>query len=116
MSTPDERYERIENRLVSHGIYVTELDRGADPVEITYETLHAADGVPHGDIGRVVNVLRDFREQGWDPVDIRGIVTDLDGEKLGTWHAEADWFHDLAADDITETEFSQRVLDTIEES
>ncbi|WP_136716498.1 hypothetical protein [Halorientalis salina] len=115
MSVPDDQYERIENRLMSHGIYVTALDRDEAAVEITYETVHATDGVPHRDIGRVVNVLRDFREEGWEPVDVRGVVTDLDGEQLGSWHAEAEWFHELAAGEITETEFSGRVLDTIEE-
>jgi len=115
MSTPDDVYERIENRLLSHGIYVNDLEKSEDAVEITYETVHATDGVPHGDIGRVVNVLRDIRKEGWDPVDVEGIVTDLEGERLGSWHADADWFHELADGDITETDFSQRVLETIEE-
>lgn len=116
MTTPDDPYERMENRLMSHGIYVTDLDRGDESVEITYETVHGTEGVPHRDIGRVINVLREFREEGWDPVDVYGTVLNLDSEPLGSWEADADWFHELAADDITETEFSQRVLDTIDEA
>jgi len=115
MSTPEDLDERIENRLVSHGIYVTDLGRGENAVAITYETVHGTDGVPDRDIGRIVNVFRDFRGEGWEPVDVRGVATDLDGEQLGSWHAEAAWFRDLAADEITETEFSQRVLETVEE-
>lgn len=115
MSAPEDIYERIENRLMSHGIYVTDLERTDEAMEITYETVHATDGVPHNDIGRVVNLLRDFREEGWEPVAVEATVTDLEGEELGTWEAEADWFHELAADEITETDFSQRVLETIEE-
>ncbi|MFB6084873.1 MAG: hypothetical protein ABEJ94_11590 [Halorientalis sp.] len=116
MSAPDDVYQRIENRLVSHGLYVTDLDRG-DPLEITYETVHAdadADTVPDRDIGRLCNVLRDFREEGWDPVDLRAVVTDLDGERLGSWRADAAWFRQLGRDEISETEFSQRVLETVE--
>ncbi len=116
MSSPEDIYERIENRLVSHGIYVTDLDRG-DPLEITYETVHGdsdAETVPDRDIGRLCNVLREFREEGWEPVDLRAVVTDLDGERLGTWRAEAAWFRTLGRDEITETEFSQRVLETVE--
>jgi hypothetical protein len=116
MSAPEDIYERIENRLVSHGIYVTDFDRG-DPLEITYETVHAdsdADAVPDRDIGRLCNVLRDFREEGWEPVDLRATVTDLDGERLGSWEAEAAWFRQLGRDEITETEFSQRVLETVD--
>jgi len=116
MSVPEDTYERVENRLMSHGVYVNEIDRETDPVTITYETVHGTDGVPHRDIGRIANVLRSFRvESEWDPVTVEGVVTDLDGERLGTWHVEAEWFHELADDEITETEFSQRVLDTIEE-
>jgi len=116
MSVPDDIDERIENRLMSHGIYVTDFARDADAVEITYETVHGTEGVPHRDIGRVINVLREFRDEGWEPADVHGVVKNLDGESLGSWRADAAWFHDLAADDITETEFSQRVLDTIEEA
>lgn len=114
MSAPDDIYERIENRLVSHGVYVTDMQRDADSVSITYETVHDDSGVPKGSIGRVINLLRDLREEGWEPVRVEGTATDLDGAELGSWHAEPEWFDDLAAGDLTETEFSQRVLGTIE--
>ena len=115
MSAPDDLHERIENRLVSHGLYVTELDPG-DRLDVTYETVHAGGtGVPDRDIGRLINVLRAFREEGWEPTDVHAVVTDLDGTRLGTWHADAEWFRELGRDAITETEFSQRVLETVEE-
>ncbi|WP_336000680.1 hypothetical protein [Halorientalis halophila] len=119
MSAPEDVYERIENRLVSHGLYVTDLERGEEALEVTYETVHVdadaeAPGVPDRDIGRLCNVLREFREEGWDPVDLRAVATTLEGERLGTWRAEAAWFRELGRDDITETEFSQRVLETVE--
>jgi len=116
MAAPEDVDDRIENRLLSHGIYVTELDHGEETLAVTYETVHATDSVPHRDIGRVLNLLRDLREEGWAPVDVDGTVTDLEGDRLGTWHAEAEWFHELAADEVTETEFSQRVLGTVEEA
>jgi hypothetical protein len=116
MAAPEDIDDRIENRLLSHGIYVTGLTHGEETLAVTYETVHATDGVPHRDIGRVLNLLRDLREEGWDPVDVDGTVTDLDGDRLGTWHADAEWFHELATGEVTETEFSQRVLGTIEEA
>jgi hypothetical protein len=112
----DDLAERLENRLMSHGVYVTDLDHGEDRLEVTYETVHAEDSVPHTDIGRVINLLREFRADDWDPVPVHGTATDLEGEELGSWRAEVEWFHDLAAEEITETEFSQRVLATIEEA
>ena len=112
----DDLAERIENRLMSHGVYVTDLDRGEERLDVTYETIHAEDEVPHADIGRVINLLRELREDDWDPVPVHGTATDLEGDELGSWRAEAEWFHALAAGEMTETEFSQRVLDTIEEA
>jgi hypothetical protein len=35
------------------------------------------------------------------------------GDVLGTWRAEAEWFEALASYEISETEFSTRVLDTV---
>jgi len=116
MTPPDDLAERIENRLMSHGVYVRDMEHAADRLDLTYETVHAEDTVPHTDIGRVINLLREFREEGWEPVPVHGTATDLEGEALGSWHAEAAWFEELAADEITETEFSQRVLATIEEA
>lgn len=117
MSVPDDPYERIESRLMSHGIYVTEVESVADGVEITYETVHGTESVPHRDIGRVVNVLREFREEDvWDPEDVRGTALDLDGNRLGTWYVESEWLRELARMEITEPEFSERVLATIEEA
>jgi len=106
-------YEQLEARLMSHGVYVEELDPG-DPLEITYETVLSAGGVPDQDIGRLCNVLLKLRADGWEPEDVHARAFDIDGEPLGTWHAEGDWFHALEADDITEVEFSERVLGTVE--
>ncbi|MFB6164563.1 MAG: hypothetical protein ABEJ31_05340 [Haloarculaceae archaeon] len=114
MAAPEDVYERIENRLISHGIYVTDLDRGEEAVSLTYETVHATEGVPETDVGRTVNVFRELREEGWEPVDVRATATDLDGNRLGSWVAEAEWFRQLAAGEITEVEFTARLRETIE--
>jgi hypothetical protein len=109
-------YDQIEARLMSHGVYVTDLDPGgeSDPLEVTYETVLATEGVPNQDVGRLLNVLLAMREEGWEPERIEATAMDAEGNFLGTWHAEAEWFERLEADDLTEIEFSQRVLDTIE--
>jgi hypothetical protein len=117
MAAPDDVHERIENRLMSHGIYVTDLDPGEETLNITYETVHGDASVPVRDIGRIVNLLRTFREEeDWGPVTVHGTATDLEGDSLGTWQAEQAWFEALADGEMTEVEFSDRVRATIDET
>ncbi|WP_327052000.1 hypothetical protein [Halomicrococcus gelatinilyticus] len=105
--------DQLEARLMSHGVYVTSLDVEVDSLAITYESVTAGQtgAVPHREVGRVINVVRDLAES---PVAIRGTVTDLDDDLVGDWHAEADWLRALEAGDLSEVEFSQRVLETID--
>lgn len=105
--------EQFEARLTSHGVYVTAFDRRDDAIGIEYESINAGqiDDVPHGEIGRVINLYRDMAEA---PTRIEATVTDLDGDPIGTWRVEAGWLDALADDRLSEVEFSQRVLETID--
>lgn len=112
----DELTSRIESRLMSHGVYVDEVVEKDEGYRLTYESV-AADGagaVPHREVGRVINVFRDFHDDDWEGVDIEATVTDLDGAELGEWHVEQEWIAALHGDDLSEVEFSERVIDTIE--
>lgn len=113
--------EQLEARLTSHGVYVTELDRGEGILEIEYESIDAGQigEIPHQEMGRVINVYRELAEDdagddGTEYARIEALVTDLEGEPVGTWYAEADWLRALADEDLSEVEFSSRVLDTID--
>lgn len=105
--------DQLEARLTSHGVYVTSLDAETNHLTITYESVTGGQtgAVPHREVGRVINVVRDLTES---PVEIRGTVTDLDDEPIGDWHAEADWLRALEDGDLSEVDFSQRVLETID--
>jgi hypothetical protein len=112
----DELTSRIESRLMSHGVYVDEVTDEGDGYRLTYESV-AADGagaVPHREVGRVINVFRDFHDDDWEGADIEATVTDLDGVELGEWHVEQEWIAALHGDDLSEVDFSQRVIETIE--
>lgn len=112
----DELTSRIESRLMSHGVYVDEVVEKGDGYRLTYESV-AADGagaVPHREVGRVINVFRDFHDDDWEGADIEATVTDLDGVELGEWHVEQEWIAALHGDDLSEVDFSQRVIETIE--
>lgn len=112
--------ERLEARLTSDGVYVTNMDRGNGVLSVEYESIDAGSigEVPHQEMGRVVNVYRELADENdydrEDYVRLEATVTDLEGEPVGTWHAEADWLRALADGELSEVEFSSRVLDTID--
>jgi len=107
--------ERLEGRLMSHGVYVTDLDSEEDGLRIAYETASPGTGVPQQEVGRVLNRLLEAQSDGWEPTDVRGEVTDLDGEDRGTWRADREWLVGHASGELSDVDLSQRVVDTIEE-
>ncbi len=111
--TGDEQTADVEPALRSYGISVEEID-GGDPLNLTYMTAFPGREVHRGEIGRALNALIDRAEADeWDPVRVEATVVRSPGDVLGTWRAEAEWFEALAAYEISETEFSTRVLETL---
>ncbi|WP_049983300.1 hypothetical protein [Halorubrum sp. BV1] len=111
--TDDDRTDDVESALRSYGINVERID-GGDPLVLTYMTAFPGREVHHGEIGRALNALIDRAEaDAWDPVTVDGTVIRSPGDVLGTWRAEAEWFDALIAYEISETEFSTRVLETL---
>jgi hypothetical protein len=107
---------QVESRLTSHGVYVTEFEERASDgtYAVTYESIAAEQGsVPHSEIGRVINVFRDLHADDWTGADIEATVLDLDGDVRGYWYVDEEWFDGLNNGDLTETAFSQRVLETL---
>ncbi|GAA0716032.1 hypothetical protein J2744_001824 [Halorubrum trapanicum] len=111
--TGDERTADVEPALRSYGVSVESIDRG-DPLELTYMTAFPGRKIHRGEIGRALNALIDRAEADeWDPVRVEGTVVRSPGDVLGTWRVEAEWFEALIGYEISETEFSSRVLDTV---
>ena len=105
----------LEAELRSNGISVESLDRG-ERVELTYLTAFPGERIEHGEMGRALNVFVDLAEDdAWDPVRVDATVLRAADDVLGTWHADPEWFDDLLEYRISETEFSTRVLGTLEE-
>lgn len=106
---------KVENRLMSHGVYIDvfeETDSGG--VYLEYESLYAEEGViPHREVGRVINVFLDLHDDDWTGADIEAVVTDSAGEPAGSWSVEQEWVAKLNAGELSETDFSARVIETI---
>ena len=106
---------RLEHRLMSHGVYVTAFESTDGGYALEYESLYAEEGViPHREVGRVINVFLDLHDDDWSGVDIEAVVTDLEGEPQGDWRVDADWFAALNAGSLSETDFSAKVIATLE--
>lgn len=111
--TGDEGTTDLEPELRSYGVSVEAIDEG-DPLELTYMTAFPGREVHRGEIGRALNALIDQAEADeWEPVRVEGTVVRAPGDVLGTWRAEAEWFEALTSYEISETEFSTRVLETL---
>lgn len=120
----------LENRLMSHGIYVNEVARlgevtdgpadepidardGTD-IRVEYETVAAADAVTSNEVGAVVRTLLEIAdEREWTPGRLEAVSLTTDGDRRGRWHVEGEWFARLG-DDLSELAFSERVLETVE--
>lgn len=105
---------QLESRLTSHAIYVTELSGDvAEGFDLTYQSIDVENGVLRNrELGRVINVFRDLLEG--EATAVRATVTDLDDRPVARWHCEASWLAALEAGELSEVEFSQRVVDTAE--
>jgi hypothetical protein len=105
----------LEAELRSNGVSVESLSAG-DPVELAYLTAFPGEEVHHGEMGRALNTFIELAEDDrWEPVRVEGTALRADDDALGSWHAEPEWFEALLEYRITETEFSARVLDTLDE-
>lgn len=112
----EEIASRAKSRLVSHGVYADEVSLEANTYRLTYESVAADDAhaIPHREVGRVINVFRDLHVDDWAGADIEATVMDLDGAQLGEWHVQQAWLERLHEGDLSEVEFSERVIETIE--
>lgn len=116
LETDDEHLERVSNRLMGRGVYFEAADREEDRLVIEYGTVAPGDGVPHQQIGKVINAFRELLDEGWEPTTIEATVVNADDDRRrGSWRMEESWLRALEAGELSEVEFSGRVLDTIEE-
>ncbi|MFB6124222.1 MAG: hypothetical protein ABEJ78_12290 [Haloferacaceae archaeon] len=106
--------DRLEEELRGHNVDVQSLDPG-DPLELTYLTAFPGPEVNHTEMGQALTAFVELAAAGeWEPSRVEATVLRSDDDVQATWHAEAEWFRELASYDITETEFSTRVLETVE--
>jgi hypothetical protein len=105
----------LEAELRSNGISVESIDVG-ETVSLSYLTAFPGDTVDHQEMGRACNTFIDLAAAGeWDPVPVEVTVLRADDDVLGEWAIDPAWIRALNAYELSETGFSERVLDTLEE-
>ncbi|TYL38676.1 hypothetical protein CV102_09160 [Natronococcus pandeyae] len=116
----------LENRLMSNGIYVTDvawldddpaaddLPRDGTGLTLTYETVSESAAVTSDEVSAVVRTLLSVAEEReWTPGRLEVTSRTTDGALRGRWHVEEEWFAGLGTE-LSEIEFSQRVLETVD--
>ncbi|MGQ3413079.1 hypothetical protein ACT4ML_12545 [Natrinema sp. LN54] len=112
----------LENRLMSHGLYVTSfawLDDTEPPgedgagIELEYEAVSEVPAVTNDEVGAVLRTLLTIGdEREWTPGRLEVTSLTTEGDVRGWWYVEREWF-DRLGDDLSQLEFSQRVLNTV---
>ncbi|WP_280537614.1 hypothetical protein [Halopenitus sp. POP-27] len=106
--------DALADELRSFGVSVESLSLTAGTVDVTYLTAFPGETVTKREIGRACNALIDLAEQGrWNPQPVEATVIRAPGDVLGWWSVDPAWIDDLVAEELTETEFSTRVLETV---
>ncbi|QIB75034.1 hypothetical protein GL213_05285 [Halogeometricum borinquense] len=106
----------MEGDLRSNGISVESLRVGEETVTVEYLTAFPDVHVNHAEIGRVLTTLIDRAEAGeWDPIRVEATVLRHENDVQGTWHAEAAWFHQYLDYELSDEDFSELVLQTLDE-
>lgn len=101
----------LESNLMSQNVYLVACGVVDGTLELVYETVVPAGGVPPRQVGAVVTHLREYDD--WEPQDVAATVTDRHGIVHGTWEVEANWLAALEAGDIDEYEFSERAIGAV---
>jgi hypothetical protein len=104
----------LEGELRSNAISVEEIDRG-ETIDLTYLTAFPGKRVNHQEMGRACNTFIDLAEaDDWSPRRVEATVLRSDDDVLGTWHIEPEWIEGLIQYRLSEEDFSERVLETLD--
>ncbi|WP_096390094.1 hypothetical protein [Halopenitus persicus] len=106
--------DALADELRSYGVSVESIAVEEGTVGVTYLTAFPGETVPKREVGRACNALIDLADEGrWEPQPVEATVVRAPGDVLGWWSLDPAWIDRIVADDLTETEFSTRVVETI---
>ncbi|WP_277553431.1 hypothetical protein [Halobaculum limi] len=105
----------LARTLRVNGIDVEEVYVDPDRVQVAYTTTLPGMEPDHAEMGKVCNTFIDLAEDDeFDPRRVDAVSLRFETDVQAAWHIEEAWITDLLAYRISEEEFSERVLDSIE--
>lgn len=118
-STPTQ-YERrllaFRSRLDERDIQIVELipiDEGLT-VSLEYITQESTYQEIGGEIGRIAGEFFQQIAAGWSVERLESVVFQEEDTPYGSWHAEAAWYREFEAGELTAEQLSLRVLETLD--
>ncbi|KTG09281.1 hypothetical protein AUR64_15970 [Haloprofundus marisrubri] len=109
----------IEEELRGNGISVesVDVDGGTEGrVDLTYMTAFPAAHVNRREVGQALTAFIDLAQRGeWEPAPVYATSIRIDDDVQGRWRADADWFDGYLSYNLSDEDFSELVLDTLEE-
>jgi hypothetical protein len=65
------------------------------------------------EIGTITGIFFQRVEAGWDVRRLNGTMVSTEEQPIAEWFAEVEWYEQLQAGELTASELSIRVLDTL---
>lgn len=103
----------IETALRNHTISVESVSTG-DVVDLAYLTAFPAERPEHAEIGRACRAFVELHGEGWEPQPVHATVLRAPDDVQATWRLEPEWLVGLDEYRLSEEEFTERVLGTLE--
>ncbi|WP_254536895.1 hypothetical protein [Halomarina litorea] len=103
--------DHLETNLMSQNVYLVDAGTVDGTLELVYETVVPAGGVPPRQVGQVVVALRKY--DGWEHRDIGATLTNPEGVVHGTWEVRESWLRALDDGELSEVEFSEKAIDAV---
>jgi hypothetical protein len=105
----------LEGDLRSNGINVEAIEITDTLVSVVYLTAFPGKSVNHQEMGRALQTFIDAIEiDEWDPARVEATVLRHADDVQGTWYVNAEWFNQYQNYNIDGTEFSTRVINTLD--
>jgi len=109
-------FAAFESQLSETSLETTAVSHDSDDKTATVEYIPRNAGSEDAladEIGTIMGVFFDQIDAGWDVSRLDGILLTENQEPAADWYAEAEWYEQLQAGELTPDELSIQVLNTV---
>lgn len=110
----EESLQAIETVIESYDITVESVEREGDTIQLSYSSTQTTQRGIAEEMGYVSGAYAGAVAEGESADRMEVEVYTVTGELAGTFHVERKWAVQYNNDEISNTEFSQRILQTLE--